>query len=126
MSITSSWSLLKLMSIKSVMPFKHPILYCPLLLWPSNFPCIKVFSKESVLCIRWPKYQSFSFNISRSNEYSGLIHFRTDRLDLLHSKGLSRVSFKPQVKSINSSVLSYLYSPTLTSIHDYWKSHSFD
>ena len=93
MSITSSWSLLKLMSIKSVMPFKHPILYCPLLLWPSNFPCIKVFSKESFLCIRWPKYQSFSFNISRSNEYSGLIHFRTDRLDLLHSKGLSRVLF---------------------------------
>ena len=84
---TNSRSLLKLMSIELVMPFKHLILYCPLLLWPSNFPCIKVFSKESVLCIRWPKYQSFSFSISPSNEYSGLIHFRIDQLDLLAVQG---------------------------------------
>ena len=82
----------------------------------------------SVLCIRWPKYQSFSFNISRSNEYSGLIHFRTDRLDLLHSKGLSRVLFNTtgQKHQFFSAQLSLLSNSPLTSIHDYWKNHSFD
>ena len=83
LSITNSWSLLKLMSIESVMPSNHLILCCPLLLLPSVFPNITVFSNGSVLCIRWPKYWSFSFSISTSNEYSGLISFRMDWLGLL-------------------------------------------
>ena len=83
LSITNSWNLLKLMSIESMMPFNHLILCHPLLLLPSVFSSIKVFSKESVLCIRWPEYWSFSFSISPSNEYSGLISFRIDWLDLL-------------------------------------------
>ena len=82
LSITNSQSLLKLMSIKSVMPSNHLILCCPLLLLPSIFPSIRVFSNESVLCIRWPKYWSFSFTISPSNEYSGMISFRIDWFDL--------------------------------------------
>ena len=82
LSITNSWSLLKLMSIESVMPSNHLIL-CHLLLFPSIFPSIRDFSNESVFHIRWPKYWSFSFSISPSNEYSGLISFRMDWLDLL-------------------------------------------
>ena len=85
--ITNSWSLIKLMSIESVMPSNHLILCHPLLLPPSVFPSIRVFSNESVLRIRWPKYWSFSFNISPSNEYSGLISFRMDWLDLLAVQG---------------------------------------
>ena len=85
--ITNSWSLLKLMSIKSVMPSNHLILCHPLLLLPSIFPSIRVFSSESVLCIWWPKYCSFSFSISPSNEYSALISFRIDRLDLVALQG---------------------------------------
>ena len=144
------------------MPSNLLILCRPLLLPSSNFPSIRVFSNESVLCIRWPKYWSFSFNISHSNEYSALISFRMDWLDLLASKALSRVfsnttvqklwsqnslkveseltlvrnrsprdsqesSPTPQFKIINQSlVLSFLDSPTLTSIHDHWKNHSFD
>ena len=88
LSITNSQSLLKLMSIESVMPSNHLILSRPLLLLPSIFPSIRVFSKESVLHIRWPKYWSFSFSISPSNEYSGLISFRMDWFDLLQPKGL--------------------------------------
>ena len=87
LSITNSRSLLKLMSIESVMPSNHLILCCPLLLLPSIFPCIGVFPKESVLHIRWPKYWSFSFSISPFNEYSGLIFFRMDWLDLLAVQG---------------------------------------
>ena len=87
LSITNSWSLLKLMSIKSVMPSNHLILCHLLLLLPSIFPSIRVFSNESVLHIRWPKYWSFSFSISPSNEYSGLISFRMDWLDLLAVQG---------------------------------------
>ena len=110
------------MSIESVMPFNHLILCHPLLLLPSIFPSIRVFSDESALCIRWPKYWSFSFSISPSNEHSGLISFRMDWLDLLAVQGtLKSPSPTPQFKSINSSVLSFLHSPTLTSIHDYWK-----
>ena len=86
MSITNSWSLLKLMSIKSAMPSNHLVLCHPLLL-PSIFPSIRVFSNELVLCIRWPKYWNFSFSISPSNEYSGLISFRMDWLDLLAVQG---------------------------------------
>ena len=91
LSITNSQSLLKLMSIGSMMPSNHLILCRSLLLPPSIFPSIRVFSNESVLCIRWPKYWSFNFSISPSNEYSGLISFRMDWLDILQSKGLSRV-----------------------------------
>ena len=87
LSIINSWSLLKLMSIESVMPSNHLILCCPLLLLPSIFPSIRIFSNESVLPIRWPKYWSFSFSTSPSNEYSGLISFRMDRLDLLAVQG---------------------------------------
>ena len=87
LSITNSQSLLKLMYIESVMPSTHLILCLPLLLLPSIFPSIRVFSKESVLRIRWPKYWNFSFNISPSNEYSGLISFRMDWLDLLAAQG---------------------------------------
>ena len=91
LSMTNSQSLLKLMSIKSVMPSNHLILCRPLLLPSSIFPSIRGFSYESVLHIRWPKYWSFSFRISPLNEYSGLISFMMDWLDLLQSKGLSRV-----------------------------------
>ena len=125
--ITSSWSLPKLMSIESMMPSNHLILCHPLLLLPSIFPSIRVFYNELVLHIRWPKYWSFSFNISPSNEYSGPVSFRMDWLNLLAVQGtLQESSPTPQFKSINSSALSFLYSPTLTSIHDYWKNHSFD
>ena len=88
LSITNSQSLLKFMSSMSVMPSNHLILCRPLLLLPSIFPCIRVFSNESVLCMRWPKYQNFSFSISPSNEYSGLISFRMDWLDLLAVQGI--------------------------------------
>ena len=87
LSITNSQSLLKLMSIESMMPSNHLIVYHPLLLLPSIFPSIRIFSNESVLCIRWPKYWSFSFSISPSNEHSGLISFRMDWLDLLAVQG---------------------------------------
>ena len=87
LSITNSWSLLKLMSIESVMPSKHLILCHPLLLLPSIFPSIRVFSNELALCIRWPKYWSFSFSISHSNDYPRLISFRIDWLDVLEVQG---------------------------------------
>ena len=124
LAITNSQSLLKLMSKESVMPSNHLILCHPLLLPPSIIPRIKVFSNESVLLIRWPKYWSFNINISPSNEHSGLI-FRIDWLDLCSPRDSQESSPIPQFKSINSLVLSFLYSPTLTSIHDYWKNHSF-
>ena len=122
----NSQSLLKLMSIKSVMLFNHLILCLPLLLLPSIFASMRVFSNESALHIRWPKYWSFSFNISPSNEHSGLISFRMDWLDLLAVQGTQESSSTSQFKSINSLALSFLYSPTLTSIHDYWKNYSLD
>ena len=124
LSITNSQSLPRLVSIESVMPSNHLIFCHPLLLLPSIFPSIRVFSHESVLCIRWPKYWSFSFNISLFNEHPGLISFRMDWLDLLAVQGT--LKHFSQFKSINSSALSFLYSPTLTSIHDHWKNHSFD
>ena len=94
LSITNPWSLLKLMSIESMMPSNHLILCRPLLLPPSIFPCIRVFSKESVLRIRWPKYWSFSFSISTSNEYSGLISFRKDSVDLHAVQGTLKSLFQ--------------------------------
>ena len=122
LSIINSWSLLILMSIESMMLSNHLILCLPLLLPPSIFPSIRVFSNESVLCIRWPKYWSFSFIISPSNEYSGLISFRINWLDLPAVQGTR----KSLLQHHNFSALSFLYSPTLTSIHVYWKNHSFD
>ena len=122
LSITNSWSLLKLMSIESMIPYNHLILCRPLLLPPSIFPSIRVFSNESVLCIRWPKYWIFSFNKSPSNEYSGLISFKNGLVGSpCYPRDSQESSPTPQFKNINSSVLSFLYSPTLTSIHDYWK-----
>ena len=115
LTITNSWSLPKLMSIESVMPSNHHILCCPLLLLPPIPPSTRIFSNESALLIRWPKSWSFRFIISLFNEHSGLISFPMDWLDLLAVQGTPT----PQFKSINSSVLSFLYTPTLTSIHDY-------
>ena len=119
-------NLLKLMSIESMMPYNHLILCHPPLLLPSIFPSIRVFLNESALHIRWPKYWSFLFIISPSNEYSGLICFMMDWLDLLVVKGTLESSPTRQFKSINSLVLSFLHSPTLTSVHDHWKNHSLD
>ena len=116
--ITNSWSSLKLTSIESVMPSSHLILYCLLLLLPPIPPSIKVFSNESTLRTRWPKYWSFSFSIIPSKEISGLIS--------LQSKALSRVFSNTTVQKHQFLVLSLLHSPTLTSIHDYWKNHSLD
>ena len=116
----------KPMSIESVMPSNHLILF-PLLLLPLMFPSIRIFSNKSALGTRWPNHWSFSFNISPSNESSGLISFRIDYFHLLALQGtLKSFSPTPQFGNINSSVLSFLYSPTLISIHDYWKNHSLD
>ena len=98
LSIANSWNLLRLMSIKSVMPSNHLILCCPLLLLPSIFPSIRVFSNELALCITWPKYWSFSSSISPSNEYSGLISVKIDWFESLLSKELSRVFFSTTVQ----------------------------
>ena len=98
LSIASTWSLLKLMSIESVMPSNHLILCRPLLLLPSIFPSIRVFSNESVIRIRWPKYWSFGFSISPPNKYSGLISFKIDRFDLFESNGFSRIFSNPTVQ----------------------------
>ena len=117
--------LLKLMSIESVMPSNHLILFCPLILLPSVFPSIRVFSNELVLCIRCPKYWRFSIN--PSNQYSGLISFRIDWFDLLVVQGtLKESSPAPQFKSINSLALNLHYGPSVTSVHDYWENHVFD
>ena len=121
-----SWSLFEIISIESVMPSNHLILCHPLLLLPSILTSIRVFSNESALHIRWPKYWSFTFSINPFNEYSGLISFRIDWFDLLAIRGILKPSPVPQFKSITSSVLSLLYGPTLTSVHDYQKDHCFD
>ena len=118
LSITNSWSLPKPMSIKSVMPSTYRILCCPLLLRPSIFPSIRLFSNQSVLCIRQPKHWSFSFNISPSNEHPELIS--------LQSKGLSRVFLSTTVQKHQffSPQPSLRFNSNI--IHDYWKNHSFD
>ena len=111
----------------SWMPFNHLNLCRPLRLLPSVFPSIRVFSNESVLCIKWPKYWNFSFSISPSNEDSGLISFRINWLDLLAVQETLKSLFQHHSsKSINSLGFCFLYGPTVTSIHDYWKNHSFD
>ena len=128
LSITNSPSLLKLMPIESVMPSNHLFLCHPLLLLPSIFPRIRVFSNESGLCIRWPKAWSFSFNISPSNEHSGLISFRIDWFDLLAVQWTLKSLL--QHHSSKASILQrsafFLYGPTPTSIRDYWKHHGLD
>ena len=119
LSSTISQGLLKLIPIKSVLPSNCLVLCCPLLLLPSILPSIRVFSNESVLPIRWSKYWSFNFSISPSNEYSGLISFRIDWFGLLPVQGtLKSLLQTQQFKSVNSSMLSFLYGPTLTSIHN--------
>ena len=127
LSVTNSRNLLKLMSIELVMPSNHLILCHPLLPLPSIFPSIRVFSNESVLCIRWPKYLNFSLSISLSDEYSVLISFRMDWLDFLALQGTLK-----SLLSHNSSKASFFWHSTFfivqlsTSIHDYWKNHSLD
>ena len=120
LSFTIFRSLLKLMSIELMMLSNHLILCHPLLLLPSIFPRIRFFSNEWALLIRWPKYWSFSFSIRPSNEYSGLI-FRIDGFDLLAVQGTLKSLLQHQFESINSPVLSLLYGPTPTAVHDCWK-----
>ena len=127
LSITNSQSLLKLLSIESVMPSNHLILCHSLFLLLSIFPSIRVFSNESGLPIRWPKYWSFSFSISPFNEYSGLISFRMDWLDLLAVQGTLKSLLQHHCSK--ASILwqsDFFYGPTLPSIYDYWKNHGFD
>ena len=112
--------------VESMMPFNHLILCHPLLLLPSIFSSIRVFSNESALQIRKPKYWSFSFSISPSNEYLRLVSFTTDCFDLCSPRDSQESSPVPQFESINSLALSLFYGPTLTSIHDCWKNYSFD
>ena len=129
LSITNSRSLLRLMSIETVMPSNHLILCSPLLLPPSVFPSIRVFSNESVLHIRWPKYWSFSFSSSSSNEHSGLISFRNDWFAISHPRddssrptviqGTLESYPTPQFETISSLAFSLHYGLTVTSIHDY-------
>ena len=120
LSFAISWSFLKVTSIESVMTSKHFILCRPLLLPPAVFPSIRVFSNDLALRIRWPKYQSFSFSISPSNEYSGLISFGIDRFDLL---AVQR-TLGSLLQHHNSLVLSLLYGTTLTTVHGYCKNLS--
>ena len=126
LSITNSQSLLKLMSIKLVMPSNHLICCHPLLLLPSIFPSIRGFSLESVLCIRWPKCWSSALASVLPMNIQDWFSLGWTGWISLQSKGLSRVLFNTKFKSINSSVLSFFHSPTLTFIHNYWKNHSLD
>ena len=126
LSVTNSRSLLKLISIELVIPSNHLILCHPLLFLPSIFPSVSVFSNESVLCIRWPKYWSFSFNISPSNELPGMISLGWTVGFPCSPRDSQESSPTPQFKSIHSSALRFLYSPTLTSIHDHWENYSLD
>ena len=135
LSITIFWSSLRLTSIESMMPSSHLILGRPLLLLPPIPPSIRVFSSEPTLRMKWPKYWSFNFSIIPSKEIPGLISFRMGWLDLLQNglvgspcspRDSQESSPAPQFKRINSSVLSRLHSPTLTSIHDHRKNHSLD
>ena len=122
-----SRSLLKLMSIESVMLSNYFILCHPLLLLPSIFPSTRVFSNKSALCIRWPKYWSFSFSNRSSNEYSGLISFSVDWFDLLAVQGTLKSLFQHHnSKESILRCLAFFMVPTLISFHDYWKNHSFN
>ena len=121
--INNSRSLLKLISIELVMPSNHLILCHPLLLLPSIFPSIRVFSNESALCLKWTKYWSFTFSVSPSNEYSGLISFRMDWLDLLAIQRTLKSLLQHHSSRASIFRLSAFF---LTSIHDYWKNYSLD
>ena len=125
-SITNPRSLFKLMSMKSVMSSNCLILCHRFLFLPSIFPSTRVFSNESVLCIMWPKYWSFSFIISPSHEYPGLISFRVDWFDLLAVQGRPESPPAPKIEGVSSSVLSLFYCPALIYVHGYWKNHHFD
>ena len=125
LSFTISWSLLKLVSIESVIPPNHLILCCPLLLLLLIFPSIRVFSSKSVLCIRWPKFWSFSFSISPSSEYSGLISLRWTGWTSLLFKGLSRSFFSTTVQK-HQFFSAQLSLWSISHIHDNWTSHNFD
>ena len=116
----------KPMSIESVMPSSHLILCHPLLLLPSIFPSIRVFSNESAFCIRWPKYWSFSFNISPSNEHPGLISFRIDWLALLAAQGILKSLLQHHSSKASTFRCSAFFTVQLTAIHDHWKNHSLD
>ena len=130
LSLTISWSLLKLMSIELLMPFNHLILCCPLLFLTSVFPSIRVFTNGLAPHIRWPKYWKFSFSICPSNKHSKLIYFRIDWFDVLAVQGTLK-SFS-QHHSLKAPILwhslwfTILYGSTFTSVHEYWKNHSFD
>ena len=124
-SLTISQRLTKVMPTESVMPSNHLILYCPLLLL-SIFPNIRVFSSESAICIRWPKYWNFSFRITPSNEYSMLISFRMDWFDLLAAQGTLKVLLKCQSSKALILQHSAFFVVHLTSVHDYWEDHSLD
>ena len=130
LSITNSRSLPKPLSIESVMPSNHLILCHLLLLRPSIFRSIILFSNESALCMKWPKYWSFSFNISPSNEHPGLISYRMDWLDLLAVQGTLKSLLQHHSSKASIPLLSafffFLYSPTLASIHDHRKNHCLD
>ena len=129
LSITNSQNSLRLMSIESVMPSSHLILYHPLLLLPSFPPSIRVFSNESTLCMRWPKNWSFSFSIIPSKEHPGLISFRMDWLDLLAIQGILRSLLQhhsSKASILQRSAFFTSQSPTFTSIYDHWKNHSLD
>ena len=125
-SITNSWSPSKLMSIEVVMPSNHLILCRPLLLLPSIFPSIRVFSNESALHIRWPTYWSFSFNISPSHEHPGLVSFRMDWLDLLAVQGTLKSLLQHHSSKASIFRRSVFFIVHLISIHDHWKNHSLD
>ena len=126
LSITNSQSLPKLMSIESVMPSNYLILCRPLLLLPSIFPSIRVFPNDSVLHIRWPKYWSFSFNISPSNEHSGLIYFMMHWLDLLAVQGTLKSLLQHHNSKASILQHSAFFIVQVSSIHDYWKIHNLD
>ena len=126
LSITNSWSLSKLMSVELAMPSNHLILCRPLLLLPSIFPSIRVFSNESALRIRWPKYWSFSFNISPCNEHPGLISFRMDWLDLLAVQGTPKSLLHHHSSKASILRCSAFFIVQLTSICDCWKNHNLD
>ena len=126
LALTTSQSLPKFTSTALVMPSSHLILWWPLPLLPSIFPSIRDFSNESAVCIRWPKYWSFSFSISPSNEYSGLISLEIDWFDLLDFQGTLRSLPQHEFEGINSLAVCLLYGPALTTICEHCEDHSLD
>ena len=126
LSFTISWSLLKFISIESVMPSSHLILCHPLLLLPSVFPSIRIFFNESALRNRWPKYWSFSLSISPSNKYSGLISFRIDWFDLLAVQGTLKSLLQQHDSKVSVPLCSAFFIVQLSHLYDNWQNHSFE